>query len=217
MLGSLFNNPILFFYSAIALLAAISIHEFAHAWMADRLGDPNPRLDGRLTLNPLAHLDLVGTLLLLIAHFGWGKPVRFDPYNLKNPRRDAALISLAGAAANMMLAALCAIILRILPVIFIPSAIGLFTTMDIIITGLLQAIIVMNVSLGIFNLIPIHPLDGFKVVEGLLPENAARQWHQLESLGYIMLFIFVFPLFGSSAVLSVVYTLTNAIITFLIP
>lgn len=217
MLGSLFNNPILFFYSAIALLAGVAIHEFAHAWTADRLGDPTPRLDGRLTLNPLAHLDLVGTLLLLIAHFGWGKPVRFDPYNLKNPRRDAALISLAGATANMLLAGMCAAILRILPVIFIPSSIALLNTLDSMVTGLLQAIIVMNVSLGVFNLIPIHPLDGFKVVEGLLPEHAARQWHQLESLGYIMLFIFVFPLFGSSAVLSLVYTITNAIITFLIP
>ncbi len=203
MLGSLVNSPITFFFSAVALLTAITIHEFAHAWTADRLGDPNPRLDGRLTLNPLAHLDLVGTLLLLVARFGWGKPVRFDPYNLKNPRRDAALISLAGATANLLLAGLCAILLRFIPILFI--------------AGLLQSIIVMNVSLAIFNLIPIHPLDGFKVVEGLLPENAARQWKQLESLGYIMLFIFVFPLFGSSPILSIVYRTANSIITFLIP
>jgi Zn-dependent protease len=214
MLGSLFNDPIIFFYSAIALLAAISIHEFAHAWAADRLGDPNPRLDGRLTLNPLAHLDLVGTLLLLVAHFGWGKPVRFDPYNLKNPRRDAALISLAGATANMILAIVCALLLRGMMVLSVPTSLS---PVVVIIAGLLQTIIVMNVSLGIFNLIPIHPLDGFKVVEGLLPEDAARQWHQLESLGYIMLFIFVFPLFGSSPILSVVYTITNSIIAFLIP
>lgn len=217
MLGSLFNDPITFFFSAVALLAAISIHEFAHAWMADRLGDPTPRLDGRLTLNPLAHLDLVGTLLLLIARFGWGKPVRFDPYNLKNPRRDAALISLAGATANLLLAGLCAITLRIMPLIFIPSSVALFNSLDSIVVGLLQAIIVLNVSLGIFNLIPIHPLDGFKVVEGVLPEDAARQWHQLQSLGYIMLFIFVFPLFGSSPVLSVVYKIVDVIITVLIP
>lgn len=217
MLGSLFNSPVTFIFSAIALLAAISIHEFAHAWTADRLGDPTPRLDGRLTLNPMAHLDLIGTILLVLVHFGWGKPVRFDPYNLKNPRRDAAVISLAGATANMLLAVLCSIILRIIPILFVPSAIGLFNTLDTIVIGLLQTIIVMNVSLGIFNLIPIHPLDGFKVVEGLLPENAARQWHQLEGLGYIMLFIFVFPIFGSSPVLSVVYTIVEGIITFLIP
>lgn len=203
MLSSLFNSPIVFFFTAIALLAAISIHEFAHAWVADRLGDPNPRLDGRLTLNPLAHLDLIGTLLLLVAHFGWGKPVRFDPYNLKNPRRDAALISLAGATANLLLAGLCAVLLRFIPLVFISE--------------LLQAIIIMNVSLGIFNLIPIHPLDGFKVVEGLLPEHAARGWHQLESLGYIMLFIFVFPIFGSSPVLSIVFRVVDGILTILLP
>jgi len=217
MLGSLFNNPIMFVFTAIALLTAITVHEFSHAWTADRLGDPNPRLDGRLTLNPMAHLDLVGTLLLLVAHFGWGKPVRFDPYNLKNPRRDAALISLAGAAANMILAVCCSLILRLLPVIFVPSSVGIFNIIDTTFVGLLQSIILMNVSLGIFNLIPIHPLDGFKVVEGILPEEAARQWHQLESLGYIMLFIFVFPLFGSSPILSVVYNIVSSIVTVLIP
>ncbi len=210
MLGSLVNNPISFFFSAIALLTAITIHEFAHAWTADRLGDPTPRLDGRLTLNPLAHLDLVGTLLLLVARFGWGKPVRFDPYNLKNPRRDAALISLAGATANILLAIFCSFLIRLILLLDIGS-IGHW------ILVLIQTIIIMNVSLAIFNLIPIHPLDGFKVVEGLLPEDAARQWKQLEHLGYIMLFIFVFPLFGSSAVLSIVYKIVDAIITFLIP
>lgn len=213
MLGTLFNDPI---YIAIALLLAISVHEFAHAWTADRLGDPTPRLDGRLTLNPLAHLDLIGTLLLLLVHFGWGKAVRFDPYNLKNPRRDAALISLAGATANLLLAGLCAVILRIIPLIFVSSSIGLFNSLDAIVGKLLVIIIGMNVGLAVFNLIPIHPLDGFKVVEGVLPENAARQWHQLESLGYIMLFIFVFPLFGSSPVLSIVYKIVDTIITFLI-
>lgn len=199
MLGSLVNNPISFLYFAIALLAAITVHEFAHAWVADRLGDPNPRLDGRLTLNPFAHLDLFGTIFLLIARFGWGKPVRFDPFNLKNPRRDAALISLAGATANILLAILCSLLLRVLPL------------------AIFQAIIVMNVFLAVFNLIPIHPLDGFKVVEGFLPEDAARQWHQLQPLGYIMLFVLVFPLFGSSPVLSGVYTIADAIISFLIP
>lgn len=214
MLGPLFNNPI---FIAIALLTAITIHEFAHAWMADHLGDPTPRLEGRLTLNPLAHLDLVGTLLLLLVRFGWGKPVRFDPYNLKNPRRDSALISLAGATSNLLLAGLCGAILRIMPLVFVSSSIGLFNTLDTIVVGLLQSIIVLNVYLAIFNLIPIHPLDGFKVVEGILSERAARQWKQLESLGYIMLFIFVFPFFGSSPVLSIVYKIVDAIITFLIP
>lgn len=216
MLTSFFNNPVLFLFTAVALLVAITVHEFAHAWVADRLGDPNPRLDGRLSLNPLAHLDPIGTILLLIARFGWGKPVRFDPYNLRNPRRDSALISLAGAGANLITAGLASVVLHLLP-IFGPSTVPLFNALDLLISTLFQYIIIMNVSLALFNLIPIHPLDGFKVVEGLLPEDAARQWHQLESLGYIMLFIFVFPFFGSSPILSVVYTIADSLIKLLIP
>ena len=83
MLGDLFNNPFTFFSWLIALIVAITIHEFSHAYAADRLGDPTPRVQGRLTLNPLAHLDPIGTLLLIVAHFGWGKPVVFDPFNLR--------------------------------------------------------------------------------------------------------------------------------------
>jgi len=207
MLGSLFNSPILFIISIIALVAAITVHEFAHAWVADRLGDPTARLLGRLTLNPLAHLDLFGSIMLILVHFGWGKPVPFDPYNLKNPRRDGALISLAGATSNLILAGICAIILR-----FLPLSIG-----NNILVVLFQSVIIVNVSLAIFNLIPIHPLDGFKVVEGLLPEDMARQWHSLESLGYIMLLILVFPIFGSSPVLGFISPIIDGIIHFLIP
>ena len=103
MLGVLFNNPLSFLFWLVALAMAITIHEFAHAYTADRLGDPTPRLQGRLTLNPLAHLDPLGTLMLLLVRFGWGKPVQFDPFNLKNPRKDGALISLAGPASNLLI------------------------------------------------------------------------------------------------------------------
>ena len=89
-------------FSAIGLLIAVTIHEFSHALTADRLGDPTPRAMGRLTLNPLAHLDPLGTLMIFIAHFGWGKPVPIDPYNFKNPRRDEILVSLAGPTSNFI-------------------------------------------------------------------------------------------------------------------
>src|SRR3990167_7825701 len=109
----LINNPIGFLYWIAALIVAITIHEFAHALAAERLGDPTPRLMGRLTLNPLAHLDPLGTLMLLVARFGWGKPVVFDPFNMRHPRRDAAIISLSGPLSNLILAFVCAVLLRV--------------------------------------------------------------------------------------------------------
>src|SRR3990172_10818089 len=151
----------------LAFAVAITVHEAAHAWMADRLGDPTPRVTGRLTINPIKHLDLYGTVLLPLflliigspLLFGWAKPVMFDPYNLKNPRRDAALISLAGPGANLILATLLSIVVRVSTNPFSP--LYLFST-------LLIPAIVLNVSLAIFNLIPINPLDGGKIFIGLL-------------------------------------------------
>lgn len=185
MLGDLFNSPIVFLVSIISLIVAITIHEFSHALVADRLGDPTPRLQGRLTLNPIAHLDPIGSLLMLIARFGWGKPVVFDPFNLRHPRRDAALISLAGPISNLTLAAILSIALHLFPVLFI-----------------LEPIIVMNVYLAVFNLVPIHPLDGFKIVGGILPADYAKQWYELEPYGMIFLIFMIFPFFGGVAPLT---------------
>lgn len=213
MLGNLFNNPIAFVAWIIALVTAISIHEFSHAFMADRLGDPTPRLQGRLTLNPLAHLDPMGTLLLLIARFGWGKPVVFDPFNLRNPRRDAALISLAGPVSNILLAGLLSLILRVLLYASVPSSVFLY-----VLFGLIQPAIVMNVILAIFNLVPIHPLDGFKIVGGILPEEYARQWYELQSYGMIFLLFLIFPFFGSVAPIHrFISPIINALLVLFLP
>jgi len=183
-----------FVFNLVALLAAIDIHEFSHAWAAERLGDPTPRLQGRLTLNPLSHLDPIGTILLILVRFGWGKPVQFDPFNLRNPRRDSALISIAGPVSNMLMAATCAMLLQLLIRIPVPGS------LVIMIAGaLLQQIVVMNIVLGIFNLVPIHPLDGFKIVEGILPEEQAHEWHGLERYGMIFLIFLLFPIFGGTA------------------
>jgi Zn-dependent protease len=203
-----FNNPFEFIGIFAAFIIAITVHEVSHGYAADRLGDPTPRVMGRLTFNPMAHLDLVGTLMILFAPFGWAKPVPFDPFNLKNPRRDTAIISLAGPAANLLTAIVVSLILRIID----PILGGIFS----VIPFFLQIIIMMNVNLSIFNLIPIFPLDGFHIVEGLLPEDAARQWAQLQSLGFIMIFVLVFPLFGSSPVLSLIQPVINIILTILI-
>lgn len=190
LLLNLLSNPLIGVIYIAVLLGTVAVHEFCHAKVADELGDPTPRLLGRLTLNPLAHIDPLGALLLLIFGFGWGKPVPFDPYNLKNPRRDAALISLAGPISNLIMAASFAIVLKVLQ--FYPlgiiSSLGLF---------ILPLIIRINIILGLFNVIPFAPLDGFKIVEGFLPESQADHWHSLERYGPFLLIFSILPLTGS--------------------
>lgn len=214
------SNPLAFIYWLVALIVAITIHEFSHALVADRLGDPTPRLQGRLTLNPLAHLDPLGTLMLVIARFGWGKPVVFDPFNLRHPRRDAALISLAGPASNLILATVGAIVLRILFSYRLPivSSLSALAVMDYFIIGILQPIIVLNVVLAIFNLVPIHPLDGFKIVGGILPDEYARQWAELEPYGLIFLLFLILPIFGGASPISqLISPVINLILSLLLP
>lgn len=218
MLSELSTNPLGFLFWLGALVIAITIHEFAHAWAAERLGDPTPRLMGRLTLNPLAHLDPLGTLMLLIARFGWGKPVQFDPFNLRHPRRDGALISLAGPVSNLILALVCSIMISLLFSYRVPlisySIIGLFVYWLI---GLLQPLVVLNVILAVFNLIPIHPLDGYKIVGGILPENYARQWAELEGYGMVFLILLILPLAGTSPIHTIISPIINVLLSLLLP
>jgi Zn-dependent protease len=205
----------------LAFATAITIHEAAHAWMADRLGDPTPRLDGRLSLNPLVHYDPVGTTLLLVLvilralgfpviPFGWAKPVVFDPYNLANPRRDAALISLAGPSANLILASILSLISRVSLAPFSP-----FSSLP----NILYPFIVLNVVLAIFNLIPIHPLDGGKILVGLLPPREARGADIfLNHYGLILLLFLIFPIFGGiSAISLIISPLLNLFLRILVP
>lgn len=211
MMLSLLNNPISLVAYLISLFAAITIHEFAHAWAADHLGDPTPRLQGRVTLDPRAHIDLYGLLFLFLFGFGWGKPVMFDPYNLKNPRRDAALIGFAGPLSNILLASVLAILLRLL----ISFDLGIISTIG---TFLFLPIIVMNISLAVFNLVPVHPLDGFKIVGGLLPEEKAHEWYELERYGYIFLLVLILPLFGQRNMLdTIIRPISNFFLNILIP
>ncbi len=210
MINTLFSNPLGFVISVIALLIAITIHEFSHAVAADYLGDPTPRLQGRLTPNPLAHLDRMGTLFLLMFGFGWGKPVQFDPYNLKNPRRDAAIISFAGPLSNFILAILCAILLRLI----ILFNLSFLQTIGSII---LPPIILLNVVLAVFNLLPIHPLDGFKIVGGLLSPERAKEWYQLERYGMIFLLALIFPFGASSMLDSIIRPVVGFLMTLLLP
>ncbi len=185
----------------LAFIIAITIHEAAHAWTANRLGDPTAKIQGRLTLNPIAHIDLYGTIIIpLFLTFigspfviGWAKPVIFDPYNLKNPRKDSALISLAGPASNLLLAILVSIIIHLTG----PIVLG------IELLGFLLGVMKINVILAIFNLIPIHPLDGGKIFVGLLPEKDAHEADLfLQRYGTLILIMLIFPIFGGVSPIS---------------
>ena len=200
-------------YSIIAFLVAITIHEAAHALVAYRLGDPTAKMQGRLTLNPIAHMDLYGTVLIPLMLifigspfvFGWAKPVLFDPYNLAKPRRDSASISFAGPFANFSLALFLSLILWII----IPMGL-----MNPIILKLFITTIAINVTLALFNLIPIHPLDGGKIFVGLLNEREAEEADLfLRKYGMIILFLLIFPIFGGVSPLS---TVLNPAIRFIL-
>ncbi len=204
LVSLLLSNPILFFLVAGALIISLTIHEFAHAFIADKLGDPTPRLQGRITLNPLAHLDPLGTLAMLFVGFGWGKPVMFDPYNLKDPKRDAALIALAGPASNLILATLLAIAFR-------------FFGSESLFASLAYLVIQTNVGLAIFNLIPIHPLDGGKILIGLAPKDVAHEWDQvLHQYGTVILLFLILPLNGQSAVSALISPIVATILRILL-
>jgi Zn-dependent protease len=192
------------------LLLAFAIHESAHARMADHLGDPTARLQGRITLNPFVHLDPVGTLLILFFGFGWGKPVMFDPYNLRNPKRDSALIALAGPTSNFLMAIVTSIILHL-----VANSSSYFLSVSI--SQVLSIFLTLNVSLGVFNLIPIHPLDGFKVVAGFLPKKYYADWLSLERYGYIFLILLLLPFFGNAPVEMILGPVTNFITNLLLP
>jgi len=173
----------MFVFVFAALVVAITFHEFAHAYAADKLGDPTARNLGRVSLRPETHLDTVGTLFLLFTGFGWGKPVPFNPAFLKNPRRDSALIALAGPASNLIFAVFLTVIYHLIPANDV--------LLVVLIKTLVRLTIQYNLVLGIFNLIPVEPLDGFKIVGGVLPQGLAFQWFQMRQYGLWILLILV--------------------------
>lgn len=178
---------------AIVLLVAFTIHELAHAVTADRMGDPTPRNMGRITLNPLKHLDPIGTVALLLVGFGWAKPVMVNPNNLKgNPRTTMAIVAVAGPASNIVMALLGCIPFWLGLVDFTLNSGANFPAF------LLSQFVWLNVVLAIFNLIPIPPLDGFKILMGILPPDIAYQMRPLEQYGPILLMavVFILPMIG---------------------
>lgn len=170
-----------------ALMIGFAFHEFAHAWVADRLGDPTPRSQGRLTLNPLVHLDLFGTLMALLYRFGWAKPVMTNPQYFKGDKqRGMMYVSLAGPVMNLFMA-FVAMFVWFLTMNWLQASVWSNT-----ISLIFQSIVLMNLGLGLFNLLPIPPLDGYAVLGGLLPRRFAPQLRVIEQYGMIILVIVLF-------------------------
>jgi len=177
------------------ILFSITFHEMAHGWMAYKLGDPTAKSQGRLSFNPLKHLDPIGTIVLFLTKtIGWAKPVPVDPRYFKNPRRDMMWVGLAGPVANFILAIISAIILRFLPAIFAIPALSHILTPTIVNPILVMTFlsVQINIGLGVFNLIPIPPLDGSRILAGIVPVDWAIYIYKLERYGFIIVLLLVF-------------------------
>jgi Zn-dependent protease len=186
------------FFGAVvaALLVGIAFHEFSHAITADRLGDNTPRLRGRVTLNPVRHLDPLGTAFLLLAGFGWGKPVPVNPWRMKpDPKSGRAITAAAGPLSNLLLAVLASLPMHLGLIdwrspFLVPSSVSGWAFTDFL--GLfLSAVIIFNILLAVFNLIPVAPLDGFSVAVGLLPRDLSLSLARLEPYGPGILMILI--------------------------
>ena len=173
------------------ILVTITIHEFAHAKVADMLGDPTPRMAGRLTLNPISHIDPIGFLMLIMVRFGWAKPVPINPYNFSDPRRGSLLVSLAGPFSNFIFAFILARLYRLLPISY-----------GDLLPAIISYTIWINLALGVFNLIPVPPLDGSHVLEYFLPYHQLENYYRLQQYGFIILITII--LFGSPMLIAVI-------------
>ena len=199
------------------LLTAFAVHEFAHAWTADKFGDPTPRNNGRLTLNPMAHLDPMGSLMLIVVGFGWAKPVPVNPYALAR-RSSAAMmwVSLAGPASNLLMALIAAIPFQL----GLVSAFAAFTNPGEILPSLdklLFEFVYINLLLMLFNLIPLAPLDGEKILYYLLPVSGQKFMDSIRPYGPMLLLavLFLGPLLGVNLIGSIIGPPLSALISVL--
>jgi Zn-dependent protease len=196
----------------IALVIAVTVHEFAHAWVANYFGDPTAKYKGRITLNPMAHLDVMGTLMLIFVGLGWGKPVPVNPNNLNHPKRDSALVSLAGPASNILMAIVIALPYKYLVVHGGNAALANF----------LRAVFDINLILALFNFVPLPPLDGSKIIGVFVPDRMYMSYQRFlaDGVKYFVAFILIdmfiiSDLFGTSLlwmVMGTLYQLLSSVI-----
>lgn len=189
----------------IALVLGITVHEFSHAMMATWLGDPGPGRAGRLSLSPAAHLDVMGSLMFLVGGFGWGKPVMVNPYAFRaNPRVGHALVAAAGPVSNVILAIFFAIPTRLVLFAYQSGTFPLASDRFVLIgLQLLAGIVFYNLILAFFNLIPVFPLDGFNILQGILPSELAEQFEVTRQYGFMILLLLLFA--GGSILNSILY------------
>jgi Zn-dependent protease len=198
----------------VPALLAIILHEVAHGYIAERFGDPTARLLGRLTLNPLKHLDPIGTIAIFIFGFGWARPVPVNSGNFRRPRRDMIWVALAGPVTNLTLAVLSALLLRGLGLLD-QSSVGdsqIYFQFTTPLKMMLGFSLYINVLLGVFNLIPLPPLDGGRVLTGILPERQAALVSKLEPFGFVLILFLVFFTDVWSLILG---PIINALVVFL--
>jgi Zn-dependent protease len=174
-----------------SILIASTVHEYAHAWVATKLGDLTAKVNGRLTLNPLSHIDPIGAISMLIFRFGWSKPVPINEYNFEKRERDTALVSLAGPLSNVLLLLLTALIN------YLVKPTGLFVTF-------VMTFAMINTVLAVFNLLPIPPLDGHKIVRAFLPKQIRYYWEELEKYQIVLLIILLAPVFPFGSIISLI-------------
>ncbi len=186
------KNIDLLLIQAPVILLSLTVHEYFHGWTANKLGDPTAKMQGRLTLNPIAHLDILGTILMFVVGFGWAKPVPIDPRNFKDPKKDTILVAIAGPLSNLVMALAAGLALRYMIPRMVSGEIsseGVYPVIAII----LVLTLVYGIALAVFNMIPIPPLDGSRVLYGLLPNRYAYAYSRFEPYGVIFLFIlFIF-------------------------
>ncbi|MDT8273363.1 MAG: site-2 protease family protein [Desulfomonilia bacterium] len=191
----------------VPVLFSITVHEVSHGYAAYRFGDPTAKLAGRLSLNPIKHIDVVGLLVLFITRMiGWAKPVPVNPRYFANPRKDMIWVSLAGPASNLALAVICALIFRLFG--------GSLTSSFLYpLAYMIQIMILINVGLAIFNLIPIPPLDGSHIIEGLLPPDLAAAYAKIHPYGFIILLVLIFTRVVEYLIVPIIRTIVNVLLT----